>query len=166
MLSKVAAQGALLIVHLNVAVLPAATVTAVFGKLVSVIEAVPLTILQTPVPTVAVLAVMLNVLELHCSMFAGPALATVVGAVLVSVISDCVVGQDAPLVTVHLNVALAPEGTPVIVVVADVALVITAVPVTTLQEPVPTVGEVAAMVKVPLLHCVILEPATDALAGA
>jgi hypothetical protein len=155
-----------LIVHLKVAVLPAATVTAVFGKLVSVIEAVPLTILQTPVPTVAVFAVMLNVLELHCSMLAGPALATVVGAVLVSVISDCVVGQDGPLVTVHLNVALAPEGTPVIVVVADVALVITAVPVTTLHAPTPTPGAVAAMVNVPLLHCVRLEPATDALAGA
>jgi hypothetical protein len=85
---------------------------------------------------------------------------------LVSIISDCVVGQDAPLVTVHLTTAFVPEGTPVIVVVEEVALVIIAVPVTTLQEPVPTVGDVAAMTNVPLLHCVILMPATDALAGA
>jgi hypothetical protein len=155
-----------LIVHLKVAVLPAATVTVVFGKLVSVIEAVPLTTLQTPVPTVAVLAVILNVLELHCSMLAGPALATVVGAVFVSVISDCVVEQEGPLVIVHRTTALAPEGTPVIVVVADVALVITAVPVTTLHAPTPAPGAVAAIVNVPLLHCVMFEPATAALAGA
>jgi hypothetical protein len=45
-------------------------------------------------------------------------------------------------------------------------LVITAVPVTTLHAPVPTVGAVAAMVKVLFVHCVIFEPATDALAGA
>jgi hypothetical protein len=159
-------HGVLVIVHLNVAVFPAATVTAVLGKLVSVMEAVPLTILQTPVPTVAVLAVILNVLELHCSMLAGPALATVVGAVLVSVISDCVVEQEAPLVIVHRTTALAPEGTPVTVVVGEAGLVITAVPVTTLHVPAPTVGAVAAMANIPLLHCVILEPATAALAGA
>jgi hypothetical protein len=148
----VGAHGALVIVHLKVAVLPAATVTVVLGKLVSVIEAVPLTMLQAPVPTVAVLADIVKVLTLHCSTLAGPALATVVGAVLVSVTSDCVVAQDAPLVIVQRSTALAPEGTPVMVVVGDVALVITAAPLTTLHKPVPTVGAVAAIVKVPVLH--------------
>src|SRR5688572_11850303 len=152
MSSKVGPQGALVIVQRNVAVLPAATVTVVLGSPVLVIEAAPLTMLQAPVPTVAVLADIVKVLTLHCSMLAGPALATVVGAVLVSVTSDCVVAQDAPLVIVHRSTALVPEGTPVMVVVGEVPLVITAVPLTTLHKPVPTVGAVAAMVKVLVLH--------------
>ena len=143
-----------MIVHLNVAVLPAATVTVVFGKLESVIEAVPLTRLHAPTPTVAVFADMLNVLILHCSILAGPASATVVAAVLVIVTSDCVVGQeaDAPLLIVQRNTVLAPGVTPVIVVVAEVGLVITPGPLTLLHKPVPTVGGVADIVKVLLLH--------------
>jgi hypothetical protein len=112
------------------------------------------------------LADIVNVLTLHCSMLAGPALAIVVGAVLVSVTSDWVVAQEAPLVMVQRSTALLPEGTPVIVVVAEVALVITAAPVTTVHKPAPTVGAVAAMVKVLVLHWLIFGPATDALAGA
>ena len=143
-----------MIVQRKVAVLPAATVTVVFGKLESVIEAVPLTRLQAPVPTTAAVADILNVLILHCSMRAGPASATVVAAVLVIVTSDCVIGQEAeaPLVMVQRSTVLAPGVTPVIVVVAKAAFVITPGPLTLLHKPVPAVGGVADIVKVLLLH--------------
>jgi hypothetical protein len=55
----------------------------------------------------------------------------------------------------------------VTVVVAELVLVIVAVPLTILQTPVPTVGTVADMVNVLVLHWVILAgPATDALGKA
>ena len=61
---------------------------------------------------------------------------------------------QAPLVIVHLNVALVPTGTPVTPEVLEVGLEIVAVPLTTVHEPVPVVGLLAAIVKLPLLHLV------------
>lgn len=53
---------------------------------------------------------------------------------------------------VHRRVALVPTGTPVTVDVADEGVVIVAVPLTTLQTPVPVVAALPARVKDPLLQ--------------
>ena len=68
-----------------------------------------------------------------------------------------------PFDTVQRNVALVPTGTPVTVVLKELALLIVAVPDTTVHEPVPITGAVALSVNVPLLHCAMSEPATAAL---
>jgi len=54
----------------------------------------------------------------------------------------------------HLNVALLPAVTPVIVVVGEAAFVMEAEPLTTDQAPVPIAGLFAAMVKVEVLQSV------------
>ena len=56
------------------------------------------------------------------------------------------------MLMVHLNVALAPTVSPVIVVVGLLAVVIVAVPDTTVHVPVPVVGVLAAIVAVVTLH--------------
>jgi len=56
------------------------------------------------------------------------------------------------LLMVHLNVALDPTVKPVSVVVGLLAVVIVAVPLTTLQLPVPVVGVLPAMVALVTLH--------------
>lgn len=62
------------------------------------------------------------------------------------------VEEHVPLVMVHRRVALVPTGTPVTVDVADEGVVIVAVPLTTLQTPVPVVAALPARVKDPLLQ--------------
>ena len=62
---------------------------------------------------------------------------------------------QAPLVMVHLNVALLPAARPVTVVVGEDAVVMDTVPLTIDQLPVPVVGLFAAIVNDPLLHCAI-----------
>ena len=91
-----------------------------------------------------------KLLVLH-KFWSAPALATGAGAVFVKIISSKVVGH-VPLPTVQRNVALVPAATPVIVVVADVLLVITALPLCTVHTPLPTNGTVAFIVKVLVLH--------------
>ena len=59
---------------------------------------------------------------------------------------------QAPLLIVHLNVALAPTVSPVMVVVGLLAVVMVAVPLTTLQLPLPVVAVFAAIVAVVTLH--------------
>jgi hypothetical protein len=65
--------------------------------------------------------------------------------------SATLVGHEAPFVIVQCITTEPPAATPVTVVVGDVGFVIVAEPVT-VQRPVPVVGAVAAMMKVPLLH--------------
>jgi hypothetical protein len=77
------AHGLFEIVQRSVAVLPEATVIVVVGEPAVVIEALPLTTLQAPVPTTAVLAAMVKVFTLHCSTLAGPASAVVGGCLTV-----------------------------------------------------------------------------------
>ena len=60
--------------------------------------------------------------------------------------------EHDPFDTVHRSVALVPTGTPLTVVLKELALLIVAVPEATLQLPVPMAGAVAFRVKVPLLH--------------
>ncbi len=56
------------------------------------------------------------------------------------------------MLIVHLKVALAPTVNPVIVVVGLLAVVMVAVPLVTVQAPVPVVGVLAAMVALVTLH--------------
>jgi len=62
--------------------------------------------------------------------------------------------EDAqtPLEMVHLRVALLPGVTPVTAVVLEEGVVIIAVPLTTDHRPLPTIGLLAAIVKVDALH--------------
>ena len=83
---------------------------------------------------------------------------------MVNTISSKVVGH-VPLPTVHLNVALVPAAMPVIVVVAEVLLVIVAVPAKTVHVPLPTIGAVAFIVNVLVLHCVMLATPASATLG-
>jgi hypothetical protein len=141
----------LLIVQRNVALVPAGTPVIVVVADVGVVTvAVPLTTLHTPVPTVGTLPAIVNVPLLQLIRSA-PAAAGVGSAVLVIVSSSVDTGQ-MPLEIVQRNVALVPAGTPVMVVVADVGVVIVAVPLTTLHTPVPIVGTLPAIVNVPLLQ--------------
>ena len=59
---------------------------------------------------------------------------------------------QAPLLIVHLNVALAPTVMPVTVLVAEDGVVIVAVPDTTLHSPVPVAGALPAKVLLVTLH--------------
>ncbi len=56
------------------------------------------------------------------------------------------------MLIVHLKVTLAPTVRPVRVVVAELAVVIVAVPLVTVHAPVPAVGVLPAMVAVVTLH--------------
>lgn len=56
------------------------------------------------------------------------------------------------MLMVQRSVALVPTGMPVTVEFADVLAAMNAVPDTKVHSPVPVKGEVAAIVKLPLLH--------------
>ena len=68
------------------------------------------------------------------------------------------------MLIVQRSVALEPAGTPVTPEVAEDDDVIVAVPLTTLQVPVPVTGTLPANVNEPLLHCCWSAPA-DAVVG-
>ena len=80
-----------------------------------------------------------------------PAFAVVGAALLVSTTSSADAVQGA-LLMVQRRVALLPAGTPVTVEVGEEGVVIVAVPLTTLQLPVPTVAVLPANVNEPLLQ--------------
>ena len=68
------------------------------------------------------------------------------------IITSSVEEPHAPLVIVHLNVADAPIVNPVTPEVAEVGVVIVAVPDITLQAPVPAAGVLPARFVVVTLH--------------
>jgi len=70
------------------------------------------------------------------------------------------VAAQLPLLIVHRKVAALPAVIPVIVVVGLVLLVIVAVPLWTLQAPVPTTAVFAAIGNVLVLHWFRLTPAS------
>ena len=71
-----------------------------------------------------------------------------------------------PFVTVHLSVTLVPAVRPVTVLVGEPGVVIvTAVPLTMLHDPVPTPGVLPARVNVSLLHWLMSAPAAAVVAG-
>ena len=122
------------------------------------IVALPETTLQTPVPVVGLFPA--NVKLPVQFVMSEPAL-EVVGKASFLIITSSKDDVHVPLVIVQRNVALVPAVTPVTVVVAEDAVVIVAVPDIKLQDPVPVVGVFAAIVNVPLLHCVISTPAFE-----
>ncbi len=154
----------LLIVQRNVAVEPAATITVVVALDGVSIVAVPEIKVHKPVPGAAAFAAIVKVAVLHWSM-SMPASAIGAGAVLVNTISSKVLPQ-LPLLIVQRTVTLVPAAMPVTVVLGTNALVIVALPDCRLHIPVPTVGMLAAMVKILVLHCSISTPASAMLGGA
>src|SRR5437868_2506420 len=108
-------------VHLKVALAPTVKpVMVVVGEEAVVIVAVPLTTVQAPVPVAGVLAAIVAVVTLH-RFWSAPALDVVGGLATLTVISSVLLVQ-APLLMVHLRVALAPTVKPVIVVVGEDAV--------------------------------------------
>ena len=79
-------------------------------------------------------------------------------------ISSWVLAQT-PLLIVQRNTAVVPAGTPVIVVAGELALVINAVPLSTVQVPVPMAAAFALIVKMPVLHCSICTGPASATVG-
>lgn len=156
-------QGPLLMVQRRVAVVPEVKVTVDVGELGVAMVAEPLTTLQAPVPTVGVFAAMVNVVLLQLNI-AAPALAVVGFAKFVRTTLSTEV--QAPLVMVQARVAEVPTGTPVTPEVLELGVVMVAVPLTTLQAPVPTDGEFPARVKLPLLQLFKSEPALDVVGTA
>ena len=71
-----------------------------------------------------------------------------------------------PFTMVQRNNALVPAGTPVTPELAECKLVIVAVPVITVQVPVPTTGALPASVKLLMLHCAISVPAAAMVTAA
>ena len=140
------------IVHRTVALVPGAIpVTVVLGTTGLVIVAVPDCKLQTPVPAVGLLAAIVKIEVLHCSMLT-PASATVGVAVLLITTSSKVEPQTTPLLIVQRKVAVVPAGTPVTVVVALAGVVIVAVPDCSVHMPVPGAAALPAITKLPVLH--------------
>jgi len=141
----------LVVVQRSVALVPAGTpVTVELAEDGVVIVAVPLTTVQAPVPVPGALPASVK-LPLLQFAWSAPAAAVVGKASLVST----TVSEDVqvPLVVVQRSVALVPAGTPVTVELAEDGVVIVAVPLTSVQRPVPTLGALPVSVKEPLLHC-------------
>ena len=159
------AQLPLLIVQLTtVGVVPSPAVTPVIvvvGEFTFVITPGPLMMLQLPVPTTGMFALIANVPLPHWAISV-PASANVGAALLVRVTSSKL-SAHTPLLIVQRKVALLPAGTPVTPLPADAGVVIVAVPLTTLHSPVPLAGTLPDNVKLPSLHCSWSTPAFDTL---
>ena len=143
-------QAPLVIVHARVAAEPAGTpVTPEVLELGVVIVAVRLTTLQAPVPTEGEFParVKLPLLQLFKSE---PALEVVGTALFVKTTVLAEVGQ-LPLDIVQRRVALLPAET-VTLEVGDDGVEMVAVPLATVQAPVPITGVFAAIVKAEVLH--------------
>jgi hypothetical protein len=124
--------------------------------------AVPLTTSQRPVPEVAKFPASVKLLLLHCD-WSLPAAETVTGA---SLVSDTIsVVLHTPFWMVHLRTAVLLAGTPVTPDVAECKEEMAAVPLSTVQVPIPAAAVFPARVKLPLLHWLWLNPAS-AGAGA
>ena len=75
-----------------------------------------------------------------------------VGGAATLIVMSSVEAAQAGLLIVHRNVTLAPIVKPVTVLVGLLAVVIVAVPDTTLHAPVPVAGVLPARVAVVTLH--------------
>ena len=65
-----------------------------------------------------------------------------------------------PFTIVHRKTAVVPTGRPITLEVAEWILVTVAIPLSTVQVPVPTLTRLPVRVKLPLLHWVWSTPAT------
>ena len=144
-------QTPLVTVQRRTAVVPTGTpVTVDVGDVGVVIIAVPLTTVHKPEPGAGLLPASVNEPLLQFVWF-GPAAATTNRSFLNETVAEEV---QTPLVTVHLNTAVVPAGTPVTVVVGEVGVVMVAVPLTSVHKPVPGAGLLPAIVNEPVLHSV------------
>jgi len=112
-------------------------------------DAVPLMMVQEPLPKAGLLAAMVKEEVLH-KVWSGPAAAT--GAPSCWIVISSVDAGHAPLEIVQRSVILVPAATPVMDVVGEDGVVIVAVPLTTDQSPLPIAGLLAAMLNVVVLH--------------
>jgi hypothetical protein len=154
-------------VQRSVALVPTGTpVTVVLKEFTLVTVAVPDTTLHTPVPVAGLVAFSVKVPLLHWAMSA-PATAAL-GAASLRIVMSSLVGVHTPLLIVQRRTTSPdPAATPVMVVVAELTLVIVAVPLTTLHVPVvPATAAFAAIVKVALLHWIMSAPARAAFGAA
>ena len=117
-----------------------------------------------PVAPVVVCVIFVSAVLIH-TVGVDEATPAVLSALLVIIISSVEVAQ-LPLLIVHLSVAELPAARAVTVVVAEDAVVIVAEPLINDQAPVPTVGLLAAMVNVLVLHCAISAPAFEVVGKA
>ncbi len=145
-----AAQAPLLMVHLKVAAPVTNPVTPDVGLVGVVTVAVPATTVHAPVPVAGVLPAKVAVLTLH-RFWSGPAL-LVLGKASISMVTSSVDTAQAPLLMVHLKVALAPTTIPVTVEVGLDGVLTVAVPDVTVHVPVPVAGALPARVLLVTLH--------------
>ena len=132
-------QFPLLIVHFNVALVPAERPVSADVSLCSVVMlADPDTTLHVPIPIVARFPLRAAVVTLQ-SVWSLPAAAVVGNALLVMVMLSLLVEQPGDT-TIHVNVTFVPAVNPVTVVVGDSGVVIVAVPLVNVHVPTPTVG--------------------------
>ena len=158
-------QYKLLIVHLNTVVLPSVNpVTVVVGDVLSVITALPLTRVHTPVPIAGVLPVIVTVVTLQ-SAWSTPASAAL-GGELIFIVTVSVVTVHVPLLILHIKAVLVPGVKPVMVVLGDAALLIVQLPVTMLQLPAPVTAVLADMAVLVTLHRFWSAPASAAVGKA
>src|SRR5690606_25585756 len=150
--------------HSRVTEVPAGTpVMVVLNAFGLVIVAVPDTTLHVPVPITGSAAAMVKVPSLHCS-WSGPATAGDGKAWLVRMMSSNV-SAHTPLSMVQRRVAEVPGAIPVMVVDGDEGLVMDAVPEIRVHCPVPTIGVLALIRKMLLLHCSISGGPASATSG-
>ena len=140
-----------MIVHLKVADPPTVSPVIVdVGEAGVVIVAAPAVTVHKPVPVAGVLPASVAVVTLH-RFWSAPA-AEVVGGEATLMITSSVEAAHAPLLIVHLSVALAPTVKPVKPLVAEAGVVIVAAPAVTVHKPVPVTGTLPANVAVVTLH--------------
>jgi hypothetical protein len=75
-----------------------------------------------------------------------------VGSSSLLIVTSSVELAHTPLAIVHRSVTLLPAATPVMVDEGEEGVVMVAEPLTIDQDPVPTLGALAAMVNVEVLH--------------
>ena len=143
----------LLIVHTKVSLEPIANpATPLLGSVGLFTVLVPVVTVQLPVPTIAVFPDSVAVVVLH-SVWSPPAFAGVGNSSIVIIISS-LVGGHTPFEIVHRKVVMDGVAKPVIVVLGSIGLEMVAVPLTTVQLPLPAVATFADSVAVAVLHSV------------
>jgi len=140
------AQGELEIVHWKIFVPNPNPLIVVFGKVGEEIVPLPETKVHKPVPTIGVFAAIVVVGEEIQSVCEVPALA-IVGAGLIVIVTFELEGVHGELEIVQAK-TFVPIARPVMVELGKVGEVIVPLPETSVHNPVPTVGVLAAIVVV------------------
>ena len=151
----------MLIVHSNTFAPTPNPVTPLFGFDGVVIVPLPLTNVQTPVPTIGVFPD--NVADVPQTVWFVPA-TDVVGPPVLVIVTCVLDDAQGALLIVHSN-TFAPTPNPVTVVFGFPGVVIVPLPLTNVHTPVPTDGVFPANVAL-VEHRVWFVPAFDAVGAA